>query len=539
MKDVIKYLYGESMIKVYHNELWFNMENYWVVLKLSSMRCLNLNEDDTPYTIEELSFENLSKIKLKTIESITIRAGEYIPYDETETDMHKHYRPYTYITAELSKRINLDFPLAIISSNVGYYCVNECFMCQDVWEYGLSLIVSKEYWNNIEFYRYCTFLFEKVHLIEVPMFYHTPYEPKDNYEIKILSSNTKARRLGYLKIILDMFKVYPKVSVVKINAKLEEFASQYKDCLYCYKNNKGEVVRTKTGNSAKPYIELAERLGLIHKTVGYYSLGKIGRVYNEAQHHLYQNNQNPFVLNDFDVIFFMELLLKEDYLYLYTIITLTHNIANISYNYIRSNFKTALLKQCERYMENAKADQSFDKSQSIRNWAQRIHNWKKPEVYMEHVLMPRLNWLYDMDIISLNEDLSFNLTAKGKCLCYNLFTWNDINFGEVVSPIWFMDNYFMQIMDMILSLRGTKFTPTDYPKIKEYIDIAFSLFKTLAPNRVTFSQMSKYIRYMLCFKDNKMIESEDIKGLFAGPDFLEYLYRYQKQYGDGYVQKKQ
>lgn len=542
MKEAIKYLYNEgkynSMVKVCNNELWFNMSNYWVVIKLSSLLCLNLNEDDIPYSIEELPFENLSKIKPDIIESVTIQSGEFIPDDEEETNMHEHYRPYTYITAEISKNLNLDFPDAIISSKTEYYSVAESLMCPEGWEYGLILIVSKDYWNNTELYKYCTLLFDKASEIGVPLFYHTPNKPKDNYEIKVLSSNTKARRLGYLKIILDMFQAYPKVSISQINTRLEEYADKYKDYLYSYKNNKGEIIQTRTGNSAKPYIELAENLGLIHKTVGYYSLGKDGRVYNEVKHHLSHNNQNPFVLDDFDVIFFMELLLKEDYLYLYTIITLAHSIANISYSYLQSNFKVYLLKRCELYIDNIKSNQSFDKIQSIKNRARRIHDWKKPDVYMEHVIMPRLNWLYDMDVISLNKDLSFDLTSKGKLLCYNLSIWNDINFCEIVSPIWFIDNYFMQMIDVVLGKGGNKFSPSDYSNIKKYIDNSFSLFKTLAPNRVTFSQMSKYVRYMLYLKENKLIEAEDIKNIFGDIDFFEYTYRYQKQYEDGYVQKK-
>ena len=95
----------------------------------------------------------------------------------------------------------------------------------------------------------------------------------------------------------------------------------------------------------------------------------------------------------------------------------------------------------------------------------------------------------------------------------------------------------MQMMDTILGLRGNKFTVADYPTIKNYIDNSFLLFKTLAPNRVTFSQMSKFVRNMLYFKDNKLIESEDIKNIFGESDFSEYIYKYQKQYEDGYVQK--
>lgn len=545
MKEAIKYLYNvgkhNSMVKACNNELWFNMESYWVVIKLSSLLCINPDEDNIPNSIEELPFENVSNIKLDIIEYITILSGEYIPEDEDATDIFKHYRPYTYITAEISKKLNMDFPDAIMSSKTEYYCVADSLMCPEVWEYGSRLIVSKDYWNNTNLYKYCTLLFDKAYKIGVPMFYHIHIinKPKDNYEIKVLSSNTKARRLGYLKIILEMFHAYPKMSISQINTRLEEYSDKYKDYLYSYKNNKGEIIKTRTGNSAKPYIELAESLGLIHKTVGYYSIGKDGRVYNEITRHLSHRNKNPFVLDDFDVIFFMELLLKEDYLYLYTIIILAHSIANISYNYLQANFKDYLLKRCELYIDNIKSNHTFDKIQSIKNRAHRIRNWKKPDVYMEHVIMPRLNWLYDMDIISLNKDLSFGLTPKGKRLCYNLSVWNDINFCEIVSPVWFIDNYFMQMIDMVLGNSGHKFSSSDNSNIKKYIDDSFSLFKTLAPNRVTFSQMSKYVRYMLYLKENKLIEAEDIKNIFGNVDFFEYICRYQKQYEDGYVQKKQ
>lgn len=541
MEEVIKYIYYGSefgaIVKSNDNELWFNMDLYCIVLKLSSQSCLNLNNDDLPSSIGSLTIESLLNINSCDIESVTILSGKYIPSDEE--NMHEHCRPSTYITSEICRQINIDFPYAISSSKTGYYCVEESTMCPEVWEYGSVFTIGKDYWDNIELYKHFTQLFEKASMIGVPQFYHTSNRPKDNYEIKVLSSNTKARRLGYLKIILDMFKTYPKISIAHINIKFEEFVGNYRDFLFCYKNNKGEVIRTKTGNSAKPYIELAEQLGLIHKTLGYYTLGKDGRVYNEIRQHLTFNEQNPFLLNDFDVVFFLELLLKEDYLYLYTIITLTHEIDNISYKFLQSNFQTALLEQCRSYIEEVKSHQPFDKIQSIKNRIHRIQNWKKPDVYMEHVLMPRLNWLYDMEFICLNEDLSFYLTQKGRYLCYNLSLWNDINFKKVVSPIWFLDNFFMQMMDTILGLRGNKFTVADYPTIKNYIDNSFLLFKTLAPNRVTFSQMSKFVRNILYFKDNKLIESEDIKNLFGKLDFSEYIYKYQKQYEDGYVQKKQ
>ena len=67
MKEVIKYIYYGSefgsIVKSWNNELWFNMDRYWIVLRLSSLGCLNINNDDIPKTIVEPTFESLLNIK--------------------------------------------------------------------------------------------------------------------------------------------------------------------------------------------------------------------------------------------------------------------------------------------------------------------------------------------------------------------------------------------------------------------------------------------------------------------------------------------
>ena len=88
MKEVIKYIYYGSefgsIVKSWNNELWFNMDHYWIVLRLSSLGCLNINNDDIPKTIVEPTFESLLNIKRDDIESVTILSGEYIPDDEED-----------------------------------------------------------------------------------------------------------------------------------------------------------------------------------------------------------------------------------------------------------------------------------------------------------------------------------------------------------------------------------------------------------------------------------------------------------------------
>ena len=42
---------------------------------------------------------------------------------------------------------------------------------------------------------------------------------------------------------------------------------------------------------------------------------------------------------------------------------------------------------------------------------------------------------------------------------------------------------------------------------------------------------------MLYFCEKQVIDTTAIKNIFSGPDNIGYIYKYQDQYKDGYVQK--
>ena len=92
---------------------------------------------------------------------------------------------------------------------------------------------------------------------------------------------------------------------------------------------------------------------------------------------------------------------------------------------------------------------------------------------------------------------------------------------------------------MVADSCGNKFNiDSNQDIIQKYIDRAFILFKTLAPNRVTFSQLAKYVKYKLYLNYNLLIDTEDIKELFSKIEFTKYIFKYQNQYNDGYIQKR-
>lgn len=82
MEEAIKYIYEDSddlIVKARNNELWFNMGNYEVIIRLLSLSCFNINENDMEYLINELAFENLLNIKKITLSLLRFYMGNISP----------------------------------------------------------------------------------------------------------------------------------------------------------------------------------------------------------------------------------------------------------------------------------------------------------------------------------------------------------------------------------------------------------------------------------------------------------------------------
>jgi hypothetical protein len=174
----------------------------------------------------------------------------------------------------------------------------------------------------------------------------------------------------------------------------------------------------------------------------------------------------------------------------------------------------------------------------------RIENWEKPEVYLEHVLMPRLNWLFDLDLINLYENLGVELTVEGKRLFENFCIWSDINCGRILTPDSFLERFSVHMVDYVYGEKAGNGALAEEEgeevrdKIIEYIDESFEYFRTLAPNRVTLSQAINYTKYRLFLKDNLKVEFKDVLDFLMSNKQNTFVIMHQKKYNDGYIQKK-
>lgn len=543
MKKIFEYLaancFGvDPLLRVQQQELWFDFGDIQIIVEFSDLN--NENFEGSYINISEIDFALLENLQ---INRIFVQKSNSL-YEDMEEDKRKeyldNYEPLTYQMYKVIEKLRHIFPDSITDFSIKPFCIDDCgseFGCPEVWDYGFQLYINESYWADNNFFEYIVNHIDiELSNLPIPSFYRTEKNIKDSFELKILNSNTKNRRLGYLKIMIKMFNEQSKIPISKINLKFERYCQDYNQFLEEYKNRKGNVVVTKTGYSAKPYIELALNLGLIRKSSGLYEIGKIVKVYNLVKKEIDDVDINPFIFSKFDTTFFLEILLKEDYWFSYAILEQAAITPNISFKNLKKEFKQILLSQIKQFIDEAQIDNS-QKVLPLKIIERRINDWKKPEVYMEHVLMPRLNWLYDLEFIELKTDLSFRLTEMGSKLLFNLSIWNDIALHKLVSPTAYIENYFMKMIDFIFNLQKQQYTKQADDEFLRYLENSFSLFKTLAPNRITFSLFANHTKQMLFWNNSVMVDTEDIKRAFELKRVPNYTFKYQDHYKDGYIQK--
>ena len=539
MKEVLNYLINnciehDSCLRDCKREINFSMDSYHVVFTLKDDSFLQSISDDLLISIEDI---DISSLCTYSFENICIQYGSYL-YREDGKDKIDETIPYTFIANKLMAVIESKFPKSLEDLYVGAYCVDDsCTMCDNVWEYGFTLTVNKIFWSNLDFFLYLNRAIKKLSSIELPPFYSLDMNLTDDYDIRILPSNTKCRRLGYLKLLLQMLEERPKPPVITFYITFEKYVQPYVHLLLSYDNKKGIVVETKSGNSAKPYIELAESLGLIHKTATYYELGKMGKVYLTLKRVMNIINDNPFLLCDFDRAFFLEQILKNDYLYTYIIMELICKESFSSYKLLKQTFQKHLLRRISDLLNQDGLEDS-SKMLKMKVIERRVKAWDKPMTYLEHILMPRINWLYDLGLIEFINTKNISFTNKGLRCFLNLSVWNDLEMKLVVNPTNYINLYYIKIFDAIDFRDAKQYTSEMEVILIGYLNQCFELFKTIAPNRTTFSLAANYCKYMLLWKNRVILDNGDMVKLLNTQLNKYYIYKYQAQYKDGYIQKR-
>lgn len=529
----------ESVVNYNNNMIYFDFKDRHIVVLFSS-----INEAFEPNEL----IETLEDLDVDTFCSNHIMQGLYLSdalFVTEEDNIRENPMPHFIEMSQYLKQINRHFSDAVVSYNVDYSEYDNCgwtMGCPIVYEYGYKIEIAPKYWYD---HTFIAFVIDNLFTNQINSTVWNIYKlslPKipvsDNNKVKIIISNTKTRRLGYLKYIISLFDQPRYISQQALLKKVENDVDALQAELESYKNTKGLVQKKGLSSSISPYIDVACSLGLIQMVNNGYEVTKLGKVYNTltAEQIISNTERNRFVLNIIDKTIFLEAILNNDYLYIYTILEYAYILKRPSYKNLKQIFKDLVISNIDKIIQTETA---LIKTSRIRliEIKKRIQTWAKAEIYMEHVLMPRLNWLYDLDLLVLENDFSFELTPQGEKIFNILTTFHDSNCGIITSPEKFFEVKFMHLIEDVYAEGSIIDEEKIQEKLPQYIDQCFAKFKTLAPNRITYSILVAYVKRLILITEHLIVEESTIKEyLINNPN--KYIFKYQKHYQDGYVQLK-
>lgn len=528
MKEIIQQLVNccdyESVVNHDCSKLWFSFRYGGMMLEVE---CDEDFEEKYHFkTIGDFNIEEfLNDVK---IGSLYITDPVSI-IEESNTDYNMSWKMF-----QMVRFIKSLYPAAIEN-----YCVSDFLMDPYIMEgenlwYSYFIKIKEEYKQNKQFISDIIGHLESAAPNESTngsmLEYH---EVKPKYDLRLITTNTKVRRLGYFKLILSLFEENPLYLEKPFLKKVGKIASEHEEELLNYKNTKGIIKQTKTGGGAKPYVEVAIGMNLINKVGNGFEQGKVSRAYNALQ----RESSNLFDLEIIDKAFFLESILRHDYLYIYTLLEYSYTAQCPSYKDAKGVYQQMLLKNLRLMKEGANKVDSIKKLK-FQTVERRIKEWKKPIVYLEHVLMPRLNWLYDLELLVLRDNLSFELTQEGERLFASVCGWRDISDTVITDPSPYLDSCFMKVFADAYGMYSHKISSEEEIDnyLKAYLEESFHLFKTFVPNRVTFSVFANYTKWKLFKETGCTIDIDDIEKGFLKRNEDDYIFKYQKFYNDGYIQ---
>jgi len=552
MIEVYKFLDKQSQQSFFlqNNRLLFEFEQYEITFEFN---IINPKDFVVESQYDNLQFSELKKLAEKEVRGCFIGSSEYLGYRVDIIDFNKPISICCrmYEALNIIHKINpTSIESYLLTQNEGYNDdIDATAFCDTEPNYLFEIHISEISYSDSKFFN---ILFEKLRFNDErytpPYFYWQFYkrnkEIPDYKRISIPNTNTKVRRLGYFKALGNFLNKYNKIPANFISKKFEKYAEQYEESLNIYKNNKGFIKLTKTGISALPYIETAKDIGFLNLLNTVYSLGKLVKVYQVLKNELKEEESNIFYLTKLDKLFFLETILREDFLYTSLLLELIKMKGNTDYPELVENFQPLILNRLNQMANATWFKKSSKQYREIKRVIERIQKWQKAEVYLEHVLMPRLNWLHDLELIEMGKKPHIELTDAGIKLFNNLCYWNDINWSRIISPHEFLNRFAVHLFDNVYcdtSIKEKSKAPMLEDELKAKITLilknSFPYFKTLAPNRITASQAITYTKYKLYLTHNIKVEHQFVVNFLKSPEQNIFVYKYQKQYDDGYIQK--
>ena len=215
----------------------------------------------------------------------------------------------------------------------------------------------------------------------------------EKYKPRIISTNIKTRRLGYIIALIDLIG-NNFLFLDDVLRRLEFWAKKKQKELERYFGRTGLITESPKHYPARRYIHLAENLRLVKISRNECALTKIG----QPLLYLAKSPQNPFHLTDEQVCYLLKRILENDFDYFLPLLKLLKKFNKTKEIFL--NFKKAVLNHLEIKSEKIK---DILKSSDIKERKNQILRWTQEKKYLEHIIYPRLDWMIDLRILNAHK----------------------------------------------------------------------------------------------------------------------------------------
>jgi hypothetical protein len=298
-----------------------------------------------------------------------------------------------------------------------------------------------------------------------------------------------------------------------------------------YSVRKGKLTDTKNNiaratSAFEHYFQLLQSYRLINRTGNIVSTTRTGSLLNLFS----GEDSNTLHLNPKEKVFYVLYILNIDADALILSLSIIADYPEgVSQKKVLSLFKEFLLDRItgKRDYANTQA------TEKIREWYLKItRDWVKPEVYAEHLLVPRFEWMSDLGFVTISKQGShtnYKLTTQGHEFYFALPIIEKYNLRDI-NESWYRGEI-VTATSKLLSL-SDNLSFHDLPEIEknsklgEQVEIAFRLIDTSGALRVSLFPAFLYIAI------NLLIDKKIVIEFSTFVDFLKTPLSYNsKKYG--------
>jgi len=352
------------------------------------------------------------------------------------------------------------------------------------------------------------------------------YKAMNTINYKTINTQTKVRRLAYLKMIMTIFNRSSYYPIDLLYKKTELEVKDYNSDLLEYINNKGIIEVTRRGNSSKPYIETSLALKLLFTQNNMCKISKYGKIFNVLAKELNDETDNYFLLATYEKTFFLYHILENDGFYIQLLMNIVLEKERISIKKLKDDFQGCIIHKLKEDISSLSLSNKIKNEIILR--IKRVEKWENPKRYLEHIIEPRVNWLLDLGFLEQSDFIKGNLVLSKKGLI----------FVQKINEPFNIDKGFFSLAQKIYEENNINLEENNIELISNYLEKSFILFKTSAPNRVTASQAILYTCYMMLFQEKKVVNFSTIQEYLSSKENTKFIYDWYKTEQDGSIRRK-